>query len=115
MLSSSGYLGLGFVKGVSVKSGRLSDRSLQRLTTAFRGGGNLEQTHPCPLPSSKKLRQSCCCFYYRKGDTMRPSLLGSRFYCVTVAMETKWGQDNDKIAFGKFCTDWTGIVDIYLE
>ena len=50
-----------------------------------------------------------------KGDTMRPSLLGSRFYCVTVAMETKWGQDNDKIAFGKFCTDWTGIVDIYLE
>lgn len=30
-------------------------------------------------------------------------------------METKWGQDNDKIAFGKFCTDWTGIVDIYLE
>ena len=46
---------------------------------------------------------------------MRPSLLGSRFYCVTVAMETKWGQDNDKIVFGKFCTDWTGIVDIYLE
>ena len=44
---------------------------------------------------------------------MRPSLLGSRFYCVTVAMETKWGQDNDKIAFGKFCFDWTGIVDIF--
>ena len=46
---------------------------------------------------------------------MRPSLLGSRFYCVTAAMETKWSQDNDKIAFGKFCTEWTGIVDIYLE
>ena len=30
-------------------------------------------------------------------------------------MDTKWGQDNDKIAYGKFCTDWTGIVDIYLE
>ena len=46
---------------------------------------------------------------------MRPSLLGSRFYCVTAAMETKSSQDNDKIDFGKFCTDWTGIVDIYLE
>ena len=57
----------------------------------------------------------CPPFIAEKGDTMRPSLLGSRFYCVTVAMETKWGQDNDKIAFGKFCTDWTGIVDIYLE
>ena len=42
------------------------------------------------------------------GDTMEPSLLGSRFYCVTAAMETKWDRDNDKIA-GKVRTC---IVDI---
>ena len=94
--SSSGYLGLGFVKGVSVSRVVCLIVVSNRLTTAFKSRcrGKLEQTHPCPIPSSKKLKQSCCYsrFFYRKGDTMRPSLLGSRFYCMTVAMETKWGQ-----------------------
>ena len=40
---------------------------------------------------------------------MERSLLRSRFYCVTAATDTKWGQENDKIAFGKVRT-W--IVDI---
>ena len=46
---------------------------------------------------------------------MRPSLHCSRHAVKTAAKETKSSQDNDKIDFGKFCTDWTGIVDIYLE
>ena len=72
---------------------------------------------PVPSPQVKSLGKVVltAAFITEKSDTMRPSLLGSRFYCVTVAMETKWGQDKDKIAFGKFRTDWTGIVDIYLE
>ena len=64
----------------------------------------MEQTHPCPLVVT-------AAFITVKSLTMRPSLLGSRFYCVTAEMVTKWSHDNDKIAFGKFCTDWTGIVD----
>ena len=38
---------------------------------------------------------------------LEPSLLRSRFYCVTAAMDTKWGKQNDqgdKIAFGKVRT-----------
>ena len=106
-------MSLGFVKEGKCDSRGLSDRSLLYPFPIY---GKLKacveatwiQSTPVPplsppLPTSSKKLEN---FYYKKftGVILEPSLLRSRFYCVTAAMDTKWGKQNDKgdkIAFGK--------------
>ena len=109
-------MSFGFVKGGKFDSRGLSDRSLLypfpiygKLKACVEATW-IQSTPVPPLPpppptSSKKLEN----FYYKKFTRMilEPSLLSSRFYCVTAAMDTKWGKQNDqgdKIAFGKVRT-----------
>ena len=113
-------MSLGFVKGGKCDSRGLSDRSLLYPFPIY---GKLKacveatwiqstpvpplslSPPPSPPTSSKKLEN----FYYKKftGVILKHSLLRSRFYCVTAAMDTKWGKQNDqgdKIASGKVRT-----------